>query len=379
MRERLEGLNHAIVDANNAQGTALRALNNVYDTTQIPEPQITNLNLGGAYGNLVVYYTLTLNEQFSRYHIVNEIAEPISQCQLALSAAAASTSNTGFTPCTTPAASTIPGPASTLSASAYPPLQPTPPIGTTAPTAPTASGLPSPPEYIGRVEVHHFSHGALVTGVAYDWIKQPSFSWIACPTNANNTTGNPSTAPPSGSGVIISGACVSPTPAAGATAVTYYQLQQQNGPTVAVMEGVDLFLLDNPSWKNGFARDMFRSRMAWTRPELLIAASAYPLNHYYVGVSEEPVQGMHFSFGRAGAVVNSISPTFGYAVNSVSVSNPTIQTSSRFRGGWFVEFGFDTSLFGQIFNGGFLQNVLTLGSAGGVPQPAASATQTQSQ
>jgi hypothetical protein len=375
LQAHLSHLNELIVAANNAQGESLRALNDVYDKTTVSDPlQITNLNLNGASGNLIVYYTLSINEQFNRYQIVNEIAEPISNCQLSLSAAATSTTSSGFVPCTTAAASAAPAPATTLSTSAYPPLQPTPPAGATAPTAPTASGLTNPQEYFGRVEVHHFSHGALVTGVAYDSIKQSTFSWATCLTNANFPNGNPpNLTATSSSTTTPSGACASPTviPSGATAAPTYYQLNAQSGPTVAVVEGVDLFIFDNFSWKHGGARDMFKSRMAWTPPELYLAASAYPVNHYYLGLSEEPLQGFHFSGGIAGAVSSSISPGAGFNVGSVSLSNPTIPTTSHFKGGFFIEVGFDTSLFGQIFSKSAFSSVLSLGSAGGVAQTAA--------
>lgn len=374
LQGRLAALNNQIVLANNAQGEALRALNAVYDNTNIAEPQIANLNLNGASGNLIVYYTLALNEQFNRYQIVNEIAEPISNCQLTLSAAATSTTSSGFAPCTTAATSTAAAPSTTLSASAYPPLQPTPPASSTAPTAPAASGLASPQEYFGRVEIHHFSHGALVTGVAYDSIKQSTFSWVTCLTNANFPNGNPpNLTATSSSTTTPSGACASPTviPTGATAAPTYYQLHVQSGPTVAVVEGVDLFIFDNASWKHGGARDMFKSRMAWTPPELYLAASAYPVNHYYAGLSEEPLQGFHLSGGIAGAVQSSISTGSGFTVGAVSLSNPTIPTTSHFKGGFFIEVGFDTSLFGQIFSKNAFNNVLSLGSAGGVAQTAA--------
>ena len=228
------------------------------------------------------------------------------------------------------------------------------------------------------MEIHHFSHGALVTGVAYDWIKQSALNWVACPTNANTPNGNPPglTGTQSG-GTGANGSCISPIVASGSqtTAPTYYQLQPQSGPTVAVVEGVNLFLFDNPSLKHGSARDMFKSRMAWTPPELYLAASAYPINRYYLGLTEEPLQGFHFSGGIAGAVLSSTPASSGYTAGTVSISNSAIPTTSHFRGGAFIEIGFDTSLFGQIFNGNILSNILTLGSAGGTPQPAPTASQ----
>lgn len=377
LQENLVNLNNLIVAANNAQGAALQALNNVYDNTIVPGAQIVDLNLGGASGNLVVYYTLALNEQFNRYQVVNEIAEPVSNCQLTLSAAATSATAAGFVPCTTAATSTPPAPATTLSASGYPPLQPMPPTGSSAPTAPTVS-VSNPQAFFGRVEVHHFSHGALVTGVAYDSVKQMTFSWLTCPTNATYLTGNPSgltgttiSPPPS------SGPCASPTtvPSGATTAPTYYQLQPTSGPTVAVVEGVDLFIFDNfrlRNWMQGGARDMFASRMVLSRPELYLAASAYPVNHYFLGLSEEPLQGFHFSGGISGAVQSSISRSSGFTVGTVSLSNSAIPTTSHFKHGYFIEVGFDTSLFGQIFSKNAFSSVLSLGSAGGVAQTAAS-------
>jgi hypothetical protein len=79
----------------------------------------------------------------------------------------------------------------------------------------------------------------------------------------------------------------------------------------------------------------------------------------------------------AGAVFGSqtiLPSTFAYTPGSYASVNPSIPTSTKFKPGFFFMIGFDTSLFGQIFNGSIFQSVLSIGTAGSPPAPAPAPT-----
>ncbi len=357
-REALAELRKDVADTNEAEADTLRAINVVYDIYRAPVLHL-NLDLQGNHGNLFVYYTLSRLESFNRYQISNDIAQPISNCALAISANV--NSGGGFNTCVTASTSALPSPSATYSTSQFPPLTMPPPAasgGATTPAATTSSA-----EYFGNFQMHHFSHGTLITGIAYDSVPNQSFSWVTCSTSASNTAGNfpsgPNGAP-----------CISPTATtANPTPATYYQLVKSKQIPIAAVEGVDLFLFDS-----GGSQDMFPGKNR-PIPGLFIGSSAYPLNHYFVGTTVEPERGFNISAGVVFGSENILPSSFGYQAGSYASVHPSIPTSTKFKTGVFFMIGFDTSLFGQIFNGSIFKSVLSVGTAGS--PPASSSTPTQ--
>ncbi len=324
---KLDTLRQAIRDLNSAEAETFAAINAVYDTYRAP-PIPLNLDLQGNSGNLIVFYSIKGNEQFQRYQVTNESQQPQSACVQALAA------GNGTTPGTPNCATTAPGTAPPAATTA---------VVTAAAPATTASTTtpPNPPaDFYGRFEVHHFVRGALVTGFAFDSIGNRSYSWVACPVSPP--------APPSG-------ACFSAAPTSGTAPTTAtYQLVQSNSPQAAVVVGVTIFIK---------REDMFPGAKSkwWQRSGPFLGASAYPLNHYFLGCSLEPLHGLNLTLG----------PVFGsqtrlpnnYTQGPVTAATaPTIPSSSGFRAGVFVMVGFDTSMFKAIF-GSLWGNVTSVGAA----------------
>jgi hypothetical protein len=320
----LDAVRNGVIVLNQSEGAALRDINDVYDRYYAPM-EVWNLNLSGATGNLFVYYSVNGAEQFNRYQIASDLAVPQSNCvgSIALNTNVSG----GVVSCGTVAA---PGaPAASYSGTPFPA-----PVVATAP----ATNAPAVTPYAhlsSRVEVHHFSDGTLVTGIAYDSIRPPTFSWNACPISTTNTAGNfPSTMMPT---------CISPsTPATTgvAAATPYYQLISTTQTTAAAVQGVDLFFGH---------QDQFPARKMGPSLGALIGVSAYPLNHYYLGLMVE-CRGFNLSAGAAFSPINYIPSSFGYGVGSYAATNPTIPTDSKWKTGFFIMLGFDTNLFESIFN-----------------------------
>jgi hypothetical protein len=152
------------------------------------------------------------------------------------------------------------------------------------------------------------------------------------------------------------------------TPPTYYQLVKSSQAPVAAVEGVDLFLLNQ-----GRAQDMFPGHQKLT-PGLFLGAAAYPPNHYFVGTTIEPERGFNISAGAVFGSQTILPSSFAYTPGSYASVNPSIPTSTKFKTGFFIMIGFDTSLFGQIFNGSIFQSVLSIGTAGSPPTPAPTTT-----
>ena len=349
--EYLNQTRNAVVALNQTEGTAMREINSVYDNFYAPM-EVLNLGLGGSSGNLFIYYTINGAEQFNRYQISNELAIPQSNC--VLSVAANTNVAGGVTPCTTAANPPIPAPLASFAGAPFPP-----PVIATAPSS-TAPAVTPYAHLTGRVEMHHFSDATLVTGVAYDSVTSPSFSWNTCPTDPNNTpAGNyPSSAHP---------ACISPTTPAGSTTSTppYYQLISTKQAPVAAVQGVDIFFK---------RQDQFPTAIRPHSVGAFIGVAAYPLNHYFFGLSGEPKPGFNLTAGAVVGSINVLPDSFGYQVGSYSTANPTVPSATRFKVGFFVMFGFDTSLFKSIFNLSAFQGT-GLASVVGAPTSTAVATQ----
>ncbi|MGA9057776.1 MAG: hypothetical protein WB763_14835, partial [Terriglobia bacterium] len=300
---KLDTLRHAIVDLNSAEAQTFAAINAVYDTYRAPLIPL-NVDLQSNSGNLMVFYSITGTEQFQRYRVTNETLQPQSACVQTLAAGNGSTPGTPN--CTTAASGTATSTATTSAATA-----PAAPATTASATTP-----PSPPaDFYGRFEVHHFVRGALVSGLAYDSIGNRSYSWVACPSP-----------PSSGSGP--SGACYSQAPAtSNPTPPTSYQLLQSNSPQAAVVVGVSIFIK---------REDMFPGVKApwWQRylpTEPFLGASVYPLNHYFVGGSLEPIHGFNLTLGPVFGSQASLPPQYTPGEQVTGTTAPTVPISSRFR------------------------------------------------
>jgi len=209
--------------------------------------------------------------------------------------------------------------------------------------------------------MHHFSQGALVTGIAYDSVPNQSFSWVNCPTSTSDPNGNlPLPTNPGGSCISQTATSTNTTPA------TYYQLVKSINAPVAAIQGVDLFLFNKDR-----SQDMFKRAKSWT-PGLFIGASAYPLDHYFGGLAFEPMRGFNITGGAVGGSETFLSKSSVVAPGGYSDANPSIPTSSHFKAGFFIMIGFDTNLFGSIFNGSIFQSVIPIGTLGSsTPAPAA--------
>ncbi len=337
--------------------------------------QVLNLNLSGYSKNLFVYYTISSAPQFYRYRIINETPQPQSACTLAVSANTSASG--GAVTCSTappsapPAASAsfayavpasaVPSQLTSPTQVASPPQSATPPASASAPAqapsnagaTPSASAASAPSDFYGTFEMHRFTNAALITGVAYDSIPNQSFSWFTCPTSPTDLGGNPSSSPPG---------CISPTTPTGVTPPypTYYELLQTTQPTVAAVQGINIYLLPQDTFTThthpGYLRFI---------PEAFLGASVYPLNHYYVGLSEEGLlRGLSVTSGFAYGSENVLPSNFPYKPGTVVTAAPTLSTSTRFRNGFFVMVGFHTSLFKAIFSGSAFQNTSSIGTAG---------------
>ncbi len=342
-----KNLTDGIKAANRAEAIALQAINALYDFGFAAfQPQPLTLDLQGNSGNLYVFYTISASEQFHRYQIVADISQPQSNCGLANSAN--TNQNGGINTCTTATPATVVAPQATFAAALFPPA--------------SVSVATAPADFRGRVEVHHFTQGALVTGIGYDSIPNVTFAWNPCPTSSTLPGGStpsptPSTTP-----------CISPTAPTGGTAPTYYQLVSASQARVAAIEGVNLYF---PS------RDMFVLSRSDFAPALFLGAAAYPLNHFYIGATEERIRGLSLTGGFTGGAENVLPGNYGYVVGSTAPVNPPIPSASHLKAGWFFMIGFDTGIFIHIFDNSVFQNVLSIGTAGSptpAPTPSSSPT-----
>lgn len=108
--------------------------------------------------------------------------------------------------------------------------------------------------------------------------------------------------------------------------------------------------------------------------EVFLGASAYPLNHYFAGLSDEPHRGISFTGGVVVGAETMLPKNFPTPVYGVVQANLTIPTTSSMKSGYFVMVAFHTSLFGAIFKGSVFQNVIgipTAGTSAGTAAPAA--------
>ena len=92
-----------------------------------------------------------------------------------------------------------------------------------------------------------------------------------------------------------------------------------------------------------------------------LGASVFPLNHYLVGGSLEPLRGFNLTLGPVFGAQTSLPPPYTVGEQVSATSTPALPTSSRFRTGAFAMAGFDTSLFKAIF-GSLWSNVTNVGT-----------------
>jgi hypothetical protein len=142
---------------------------------------------------------------------------------------------------------------------------------------------------------------------------------------------------------------------------------QSNSPQAAVVVGISLFIK---------REDMFPGKkppwwQSYLPTEPFLGASVYPLSHYFVGGSLEPLHGFFLTLGPVFGSQTCLPKNWQYAPGQqvTQTSTPTIPSSSHFRKGAFVMAGFDTSLFKAIF-GGLWSNVTSVGTPS--PTPTAS-------
>jgi hypothetical protein len=359
LRENLATMNGTVADA-------LMAINNAYDTHYAPYEDLP-FDLSSYGKNLNVYYTIAGSERFHRYQITNETPQPQSACALPDSA----NTNTagGALTCLTPTGSPLPAAGATFSTSVPPyaalsasaaagaaaaspsATAPTPPAAAAPPTTTAASPPPTPlPDYHGFFQLHHFSNGELITGAAYDSIPNYSYSWFTCPLNTKYPTGNMTPAN------CASYQTTNSTTGA-LTTTNYYILTQTKQVPIAAIQGINLSISGPKDTFLMYPKNFFM-------PDLFLGAAAFPLNHYYLGLSEAPARGLSVTGGLAYGSQTYLPSNASYQLNKVYATNASIQTSSRFRNGFFIMVGFRTALFKSIFTGSAFQNVLQIGNAG---------------
>jgi hypothetical protein len=324
-----------IANLNAAEGQALRRLNLVYDTYRAPVEPLPNLNLAGASGNVHVNYSVIPVEQYHRYQIVNEVLAPLSNC--AQSNSASTSTSGGFAPCTTAPATAPPGPSATYSITAPAQTGSTTTVGVVAGAAP-----PSPlPTITKEFDLHHFTDGALMAGVAYDSVPNQSYQWQQCPTSSSFPNGTTSTP------------CYSPTPPSGSSTPTYnYQLLRTTQAPVAAIGGILLYLKQ---------RDMFSPKTDKSALAAMFAVSLYPLNHYYLGPAYEFKPGISVSSGIVFGSTNVLPSRYGFVPGDVTTSAPPPPSVTRFKTGFYLTLNFDAYLFKAIFTSGPV--VPTIGSS----------------
>lgn len=317
----INGLYYHIMTLNVAEANTLRLLNTVYDTFHGSYVSLPYLNLAGASGNVHVNYSLIPTEQYHRYQVVNEVLVPQSNCLQSNSASTGS--NGGYAACIAAPSAALPAPSTTYSTSA-------PTQGTTAAVGVVAGAAPPTPLPVitKEFDLHHFTNGALIAGVAYDSVANQTYSWQQCPVGSTQTkTPNPP--------------CYSPAATGSNSQIYNYQLLRSVQAPVAAVGGVLIYFR---------SRDMFAPKADRRAFGGLFAISAYPLNHYFFGPAYEPKPGINVSGGVVFGAANAL-PT-GYSVGVISASNPSLPSDTKFKTGAFVMLSFDAYLFKAIFTGG---------------------------
>jgi hypothetical protein len=100
----------------------------------------------------------------------------------------------------------------------------------------------------------------------------------------------------------------------------------------------------------------------WKSPGVLLGASVYPLNQYYLGLAIEPKHGITIGAGFAVGSEQRLPPSnyVGQYLGPTQiltpsgtlapVSAPTLNTDTAFRKGGFIMIGFDINIFQAIFS-----------------------------
>lgn len=368
----LQGMRNGITTTNDEVAAAYRGINQIYDISFAPPVELP-FDLTPYGKNLNVYYTIAGLERFHRYQILNETPQPQSACALADSANT-STSGGSMT-CTTATLQPLPVAGITFSTTvplyavgagggfgATPASAPTSASPSAAPSSsqggpsqtasspPTSASAPTPlSDFHGFFQLHHFTEAELITGAAFDSITSSSYSWITCPINSKY---------PSGSTDPATCASFQTTSSSGAVTTTnYYMLTQSKQAPIAAIQGINIFAFGP---KDEF---LFTPENLYA-PDVFLGAAAYPVGHFYLGLSETPVRGLSVTFGLSVGSQTYLPSSSNYQMNTVYTTNPSIPTSSHFQKGFFVMVGFRTALFKGIFNGSAFQNVIPIGTAG---------------
>ncbi|MGB9457860.1 MAG: hypothetical protein WCB12_17555 [Bryobacteraceae bacterium] len=315
--ELLQAFRSAIEYLNDAEAGTLSKINQVYKDYRVLQPTRVDLNLGGNSGNLSVNYAVTGVEQFQPYRIQNQVPQPVTAQQPAPAPPAAPTA-----PTPTPAALAPASPASPQAAA--------PTIPSTPPASPAATTSTPPPEYVGNFHVHHFTHGTVFAGFAFDSISNRSYSLAAC----------------------SSADCLSSSSNAPVDVIA----QSSEKPGKAVVLGLDIYFTPQDMYP-----EVRRTRINEYLPSgFVFGASVDPLNQYFFGVAAEPKRGFMYSFGYVLGQQNRL-PAGQYPGEQVPYSNaggtaapsytaPTLGSATGFRNGVFVMAAFDLNIFQTVFS-----------------------------
>jgi hypothetical protein len=194
------------------------------------------------------------------------------------------------------------------------------------------SAIACPGDYCGNFQVHHFDGGTIFGGFAFSTISTKSFSVGTVPCGSF----------PSGSTAYTAcGGATATSPAAA------YAIQGSSSRVgTAVIAGVEIYL---------HPQDMYPHMKSTNYGAgILVGASVYPLNQYYVGLSVEPVHGFTLGAGFVAGSQQKLPSGYGVGTylgnNATGSATPTISTSSSFHGGAFLMLGFDINIFQTFFS-----------------------------
>jgi hypothetical protein len=347
---RLPRLREAIDLLNRTEAAAFDAINSRYRDFRIPSATPAYLNLSGYSGNLSVFYSLTGVETFQPYVMANETPQPSpASLQTTPSSPAAAAAPAVASATVTPAAA---APAAGATATPTPAAAvPAAAAAASAGTAPATAAAtpPSPtPEYFGNFQVHHFDHGTIFGGFAFSSLSNTTYSvtTTTCPTDS----------------------C--PTLQAGQNAYVISQDSSMRGKAVVV--GVEIYFRPQDMYPDVHDK--------WKSPGVLLGASVYPLNQYYLGLAFEPKHGITIGAGLATGsaqrlppsdyVNEYLGPTQIPGTNGsppTPVSAPPLSPGTVFHYSGFVMVGFDINIFQAIF--GKLSIVGTPSAPGSTPSP----------
>jgi len=320
-----------IDEVNRRQARVFTEINAVYWNSRIrpDDASLVALDLGGKSGNLFVYYSISVTDNFTPYQFQSDIAAPTLSAQ-APNPATAQNPGAG-NPGTPPAAkgtpdspASLPGAKAGAPAGGNPPNTP-PPAGNAASPNPAPSTPPAPSGskkvFNSYVAVHHFTFGTVVAGFGFSSLR--SYSYGLTPRLDSN---------------------LNPVKDSAGNAQQVIVQTDRHVPQLQYVIGIDYYLFGK--------KDMFpnRRRRLGDRftPGLFVGTAMTELNHYFAGADFEPVLGFDFGIGYHYGKQTALQK--GYYVGEIVPSSvSSAPTRSLFQSGIFGMVGFDVNIFKSVF------------------------------